>query len=682
MGRYIFSFLFLSLSYVLYGQRQDTLYLENVIVQGLREAHEPVNQVRISLEEKEEIGAEAHFFLSQQSPSLRVTTDTGTGYSGYGRIFLRGMEDHRMNFTLNGVPLSDVLDNGMYLNNFTDLLGGLSEIRIQRGLSISHQGSSSYAGVVDFISVPIWEEGFSVRSKIRGGSFNTYGASLSHHHVSPGGLASYLRVSGLESAGYKHHSDTRNYSSFFSGGFRDGKHVTKWNILWGHAENNLSYLPEALSEINKDNRVNSADPRDRDNYTQALLSGEYSYFLSSSQVFSFLPYYGFASGYYPFSYSYEVEGSPSFFQNRYHLQNHHIGGIGYWTFQPLSAYKLKVGLHAYSFHRDNKESLYTGVESNPYYHDQSQKQEGSIWIKNSYVWKAFSWYGDLQFRQLRISFDPDTDFLGQNPILPTRSYTFLNPWTGLTWSITKRLSFRSSIGQGYREPRRVDILGGGTINPDNLSSVQNIESLRPESVIDWENGLYMQFEKMQISGHAFYLFFEDEIMPIGDFLAAYYTQLSKNVEQSFRRGVELSWEGSLFEDIFFFSGNGTWMQTQIQSLSLQGISYEEVRAPYTPQWQARLTPGLAWGGLRLSLTAEYVGEAFLDLSNQTHLTWPAYALLSSAFSWGHKGHRFILRAQNLSQTEYYLYGVPSLSNEPSYLIGPPRSFFAEWRYEF
>ena len=65
---------------------------------------------------------------------------------------LRGIGQERINITLNGIPLNDMIDHGVFFSNFTDISGSFESVQVQRGVGTSSNGVASYAGSVNFES--------------------------------------------------------------------------------------------------------------------------------------------------------------------------------------------------------------------------------------------------------------------------------------------------------------------------------------------------------------------------------------------------------------------------------------------------------------------------------------------------------------------------------------------------
>src|SRR5207237_7679942 len=90
----------------------------------------------------------------QGTPSLTSYSETGN-YWGYSYIRLRGIDQSRINLTLDGIPLNDPEDEVFYFADFPDLANSVSSVQIQRGVGSSAPGTASYGGSINFATVPV-----------------------------------------------------------------------------------------------------------------------------------------------------------------------------------------------------------------------------------------------------------------------------------------------------------------------------------------------------------------------------------------------------------------------------------------------------------------------------------------------------------------------------------------------
>ena len=85
-------------------------------------------------------------------PSVFSNSDTGNEY-GYSYIRIRGMDQSRINITLDWMPLNDGEDMGVYFSNLPDFLSSMHSIKVENNTSIANIGVAGYAGSGNFESV-------------------------------------------------------------------------------------------------------------------------------------------------------------------------------------------------------------------------------------------------------------------------------------------------------------------------------------------------------------------------------------------------------------------------------------------------------------------------------------------------------------------------------------------------
>ncbi|MEM9982664.1 MAG: TonB-dependent receptor, partial [Bacteroidota bacterium] len=150
----------------------SALLLESITIESFKaDWNAPIAQTNLDKETIESvfIGQDAQFTLSQLSPSMISYSESGTNFSNYGGITLRGIDQSRINITLNGAPLNDMLDQGVFFSNFTDFMNSVASVQIQRGVGTSTNGTSSFAGSIHFESINLAEDKPSVEIQTNAG---------------------------------------------------------------------------------------------------------------------------------------------------------------------------------------------------------------------------------------------------------------------------------------------------------------------------------------------------------------------------------------------------------------------------------------------------------------------------------------------------------------------------------
>ena len=178
-------------------------------------------------------------------------------------------------------------------------------------------------------------------------------------------------------------------------------------------------------------------------------------------------------------YKRQDDGTGNIVQINYPLENDHYGFMTSIAAETNSGWFIDAGVHIYEFKRVNEEGILPDTE-NPYYSDQTNKDEFSFFGKAKRTFGQWSVYGDVQLRIVGLDFEPDLDFLesqGVNTaglVIPERTWSFVNPKVGARYQASSRTSLYLSLGHSGREPTRTDILGSTTINAFNLDVVLDL----------------------------------------------------------------------------------------------------------------------------------------------------------------------------------------------------------------
>ena len=124
-----FSFLFVIITNIIASDMQyyDTTKLyeldEVQITQFYRTSTKTMNVIDRDYLLKVNRGQEPSFILNTQ-PSILGYSDTGNEY-GYSYFRMRGMDQTRVNMTLDGMPLNEGEDMRVYFSNYPDFLSNV-----------------------------------------------------------------------------------------------------------------------------------------------------------------------------------------------------------------------------------------------------------------------------------------------------------------------------------------------------------------------------------------------------------------------------------------------------------------------------------------------------------------------------------------------------------------------------
>jgi len=672
--------------------------LDEVVIQAVRGNDDrPSTRNVITKKEIESvyIGQDALYVIDNLSPSVISYSESGTNVTNYGLMRLRGIDQSRINITLDGTPLNDMIDQGVFFSNFTDFSNSMESIQIERGVGTSTNGTAAYAGSVDFQSIDLRNRPAGAELQLTAGSFGTFRGTV---ELTSGTLWKefnfYTRFSKIHSDGYRYHSGTDSYSFFFSGGYFGEKDMVTLKGFTGQSQNGLAYLPTALSDLKEDPRTNYVNENDIDNFGQNFIQLQYTRSLTDYSSIVNTLYYGAAGGDYPAGFyvtdsiynsnspdGYELEDR--LVQINYPLYNDHVGFISYFNHNSKDKkLDLNTGIHLYTFQRQNLESVIPD-NADPYYNERSWKNELSVFGKLDYKTNRLTLFADLQFRTLKLEIDPDETLLPDEPNV-VKNWTFLNPKIGLTYTLDNVKNLYLFYGYTGREPTKIDIFGGFQLNESNLESVLS-DDVKAEYVHDIEAGF--RFNRYNINGqiNAFFMKFNNEIAPIGKYVPEGFIQLRKNIPSSYRAGIELNWNWN-FVPSFYFNGNTTFMQSQIKEYAPEEDPqvYENVSQPFSPNFMAMGALVYEFRSLfDVEISGRYVSESYLEPTNQADMIIPAFFAANMRFGINfYKDNRLDIFFNNIFNEQYFTYGAPvdpdwDGNMEPGYFIQPPRNLFLQ-----
>lgn len=660
-------------------------YMEGVIIQGVRaDEDDPVAQSNVSKAELEKVynGEQPTFYLEDLTPAIFSYSESGTKLANYGFMRLRGITQERINMTLNGVPLNDMIDHGVFFSNFTDISNSFESVQVQRGVGTSSNGVASYAGSINFESVNIEDREQGGQVELGLGSFNTYRMNTS---LSSGMIddkwSFYGSYSRILSDGYRYNTHTNARSFFFSGGYFGENDLIKINAFDANSKNGLGYEAVAESDLENDPRTNYLNENDKDDFGQRLVQLQHTHIFSDQFSTNASLYYGGAGGDYLYTFL-DEDGNQQ--QINFPLYNDHYGMMVN-GFLEAGNWEISSGIHGYIFDRVNEESFAPDFE-NPYYYETSDKKEFSWFAKAEWMHNDWKIYGDLQIRTNRLSIQPDYDYIGIPPEGDlVKEWTFINPKVGVSYDVNQNMTAYASAGRMGREPTRIDILGGFALGSANYDQAR-ADNFNPEYVNDYEGGIKLNYQNLSVSANYFYMDFKDEIAPIGEVMG-FGVQERRNIPDSYRTGAEVEWN-YLPVDFLSFRGNLTYMQSEIDSFTTgAGNTYTNNTPTLSPEWivnsEIQFTP---LNNFTVGLSGKYVSDSFLEITNDPQMILPSYFVMDATLDYNVKNITLRLEINNLSDEIYYSSGAPvdtdfdGVNDEPGYFVNAGRNLFLSVTY--
>lgn len=618
--------------------------------------------------------------LLEWMPSMVTTSDAGTGI-GYTYMRIRGIDQTRINVTLNGVTINDAESQGSWLVNLPDMGSYIEEVQVQSGANTA-PGAISYGARIDFITRDIPVKPFA-EVKSAYGSFNTF-----HNSVSAGtGLirnrfSALASFSDIRSDGFIDRSKGNLNSAFLTAQYKLlNKLETKdfgtlrFNLLWGTEHTGLAWNGVPFDSLSTNRTYNSCgeywtDSGERryyadetDNYTQTRYQLEYNkkWRTTESKEIHQLSIAGHLTrgiGYYqeykddkePIEYglspiSEEIETCD--FVTQKYLDNYYYGVHANYN----GAYRLKgEKLHEISWQGGADLDNYYGehygnvIWAQPdhvadfpvdyqWYNGLGKKFQSKIFASFRYLYGGFSLRAELQYRFLdyRISGTDD------NLIDVTQDYLwhFVNPKISLHYYLSQKKlkhSFALSFSTANREPTRSDIIEA----PTHKKPI-------PETLYDLEFSYMMHHDKFYVNATLYGMFYKNQLVLTGE-INDVGAAIMANVDDSYRIGAELA---AAYNPVKFFTWriNGNFSRNRILNYVNfvdnwdDGSQKEELlgNTPISFSPNVVLANDFSFTpvkGLELSLITKFVSRQYLDNSgNDTYCLKPySYTNLRASYT--------------------------------------------------
>ena len=605
------------------------------------------------------VGQDLPFVLQSASPSLLAYSESGTNFSNYGTFRLRGIDQTRVNVTFNGAPLNDMIDQGVFFSNLTDLANGTTSVQVQRGVGVAQNGTASFAGSVNLQTASLASAAPGGRLQLSSGSFGLLRGSFeATTGLTDQNISVMAKLTSFRTDGYRNYTGTRSFSGQVGAAWFGAQDVVRLNVLAGRTDNQLGYIPVPKPLADLDPRTNVNDSTDYDDFGQALIQLDWSRQLSPTAALGVMTYYGTAGGDF---YSGFRDENNTLTQINYPLENRHLGAMASVQIDEVApGLDLSVGAHGYRFWRRNWEAVSPDMGS-PYYDDRTVKDELSGVAKVTYRRGAIELLGNVQVRSVSMTFSPDAAMAA---VLPVHSWLFVNPFVGITYHLADQHSLYGSVGRTGREPTRFDLLGGTTINEANIFVLQTPNTVRPEYVVDMELGYRLHTDEIDLDVNGFMMQFTDEIAPIGRYIDQWFVQLRENVSRSSRWGAEFqaTWRPAHNLSVH---GTATWMQTNIEAYTPAdlGVTYADVEAVLSPRvlgsiWVEYQPVDLL--GVRAAM--RHAGKSWLDLANTPSLTLDGFTVVDLAATLHVQRHRLTIQANNILSEAYAVNGAVTTFN--------------------
>ncbi len=641
--------------------------IESVLVRAIRGGDAaPISQKTVDRATiaRRQFGQDVPLLLQGATPSLIAHTETGTNW-GYSYLRLRGMDQTRINITIDGVPLNDPEDEVLYFANFADLMSNVQSVQVQRGVGTSTAGTASYAGSINFETMPVAQRNAGGDLQLQAGSFGAQRVSASFHSgLLDSRFAVYGRAGALRTNGYRRQSGVEGRSAFVGAGWFGDRDIVKLSALAGLLSDTLSYVGATLEELAQDRRFNPLNPDEHDKFNQQMIALAYTHLFDARTSVNTTLYRNSAGGNYDYFYLPD--------RYRYNLQ-HWWYGLTSAVNAERGDWQLNAGVNANTYERAHRAYLRPSTQL---YDNAGHKDDASAFAKISLDAGRIRWFADLQGRWAHFRYIPDANAgIGER----SKTWAFFNPKLGATYRVGNGVSAYASYGLTSREPARSDLFAGeDDLNSTNVGDYGDFSRVKPESVRDAEVGITWTRRDFDLSANVYSMDFRNDILRVGAPTASG-SILRRNVGSSYRRGLELD---ATYRGLkrLVVGGNATISTNRIASFtdSSRGtpVVRKNVEPLLTPRFlSAQRAELLVTPNVTVALEGRYQSRAFLDNTSSADRVLPAYYLLDGSVRATFGRYALMVRGGNLGDTQKFGSGSVSGEGEVRYFVLPARAVF-------
>ena len=639
------------------------------------------------------------------TPSMIATNETGIGIGGTS-IRLRGTDATRLNVTINGVAMNNPDSHLMYWYDTPDLISAVGTMQVQRGAGLSTNGTGAFGGAVNMTTGALSTE-FSGEASLSYGSYNTNKQAVG---ISSGLLGGHwavdARLTHIGSDGYIDRGATDLKSYLFQGGYYNGRTMVKLLSFGGKAKTYLTYNGVTMEDMERYGRryhdsgqyQTSAGPHvladgshvgyyddQTDNYLQINNQLILNHRFNDRWALNATAFYTYGYGFYK---QYKDDAELAEYVNldteiqeadliREKIMRNHLGGLNASASYTSRALDLNFG-GSWSYYTcphwgelDWVDGMDAGAIGGRWYDNDVDKQDANLFARAN--WQAahgLRLFADIQYRYVRYeAWGTNDNYIGQEgmpmqPIDVDKTYHFFNPRAGVSYRLGERNSFFFSFAVAQKEPTRGDFT-------DRYMFTADYTYPSSEKLYDWELGYTYTAPRLSLGVNLYYMKYKDQLVPMGR-INDDYDALNDNVDDSYRRGVELSasWKVSGW---FTASANATFSQNRIENYTELRTVYDNdedwnvisdgpvalgtTKLAYSPETIANLILDFHYGGFEAAFHTQYVGEQYFANNENDALSLDAYCVtnLNLSYSFRTRNARRIrlgLQVNNLFNAEY------------------------------
>lgn len=576
-------------------------------------------------------------------PNIFSMSDNGTEF-GYGYFRIRGLDQTRINVTLDGMPWNEAEDYGTYFANSPDLMSSLHSIKVERGTSSSNNGTASSGGSINLESIDLLKDTISY-AYAGGGSYKTYKTSIIYnsglfnkHH------ALHVKATQQQTDGFKDNSF--NNSQAFTikyGYFFNDRHNIEVLSLNGRHRNGQGWLGNTMDELKANKHANGNIKTEDDEWIQTINKIQYKGQLRDNVIFTASTYLQYQNGWYNMDLDNYMNRMvdpawiPTNILYSYGL-THYLYGGNVATKIYLDNLSITAGANAYAYDRNHFMADHgKNIPDIEYYDNTGHKNDVNAFLSASYTLGKFNIGANVQYRH--VDFRYHTAYYEFDRFAYDTNWNFINWGANVEYNFTNNMKAYARYSEVSREPTRTDMFGG------NEYFTGNITTNKAERSHDVEVGYEVRSNKVKANVNLYYMAFTNERVLNGQY-GLNGLPLHDTADKSYRMGIEGTVDWNFWKG-FHYIMNGSLSKNKIDTETFNNKTHI-----LTPAVTFNNEINYDGGNWTVGLNNKYRSNMYIDQANNYKV--PYYLTFNIRGSYRYKKAEFGLYVNNiLNRTNYY-----------------------------
>lgn len=616
-----------------------SLYRNNVNISYLID-----NQTLIN----ENYGQEpSHVFASM--PSVFSMNDNGTMF-GYGYFRIRGLDQTRINVTLDGMPWNESEDYGLYFANSPDLMSSMHSIKVERGSSATNNGTASSGGSVNLESIDLLNDKTSY-AYVGGGSYNTYKTSViynsglfaDHHafHVK----ATQQQTDGFKDYGFNNsQAFTLKYGYFFN-----QNHSIDVLSLNGRHRNGQAWLGSTKAELAANKYANGNAKEDDDEWFQSVNKIQYKGKINDNVFLTGSAYLQYQKGWYNMDLDnymlrmVDANWTPTGIRYSYGLQ-HYLYGANAAAKMYFGDLNVTAGTNIYFYQRehymDNRlKDHWKDVDPSEFYDNTGYKKDYNGFVALSYTLGKFNFGTNVQYRHVDFDYTDHMVPVNYDKNALGTVWDFINYGANIEYKLNNVNKFYVRYAEVSREPTRTDMFGGFEYYPGELTTN------KAERSYDVETGYEVATDKVKANVNLYYMYFKNERVLNGQY-GLNGLPNHDTADKSYRMGGEVSVDWNFFDNFHYV------LNTSLSKNKITTDTYDNKTHILTPAFIFNNDIFYAAKNWKVGVNNRYHSKMYIDMDNNYEI--PEFLTFNVYGSYRIKQFEFGAHVNNIfNKTNYY-----------------------------